>query len=59
MGRALMVAQDRMDSDVPFFTAKMITARFYAESILTQAPGLAHSIRAAGATTNRMPVELF
>ena len=59
MGRALMVAQDRMDSDVPFFTAKLITARFYAESILTQAPGLAHSIRAAGATTNRMPVEMF
>ena len=59
MGRALMVAQDKMDSDPDFFTAKVITARFYAESVLTQAAGLAQSIRLAGATTNRMPVGMF
>ena len=59
MARALMVAQDKMDSDPAFFTAKLVTARFYAESVLTQAPGLAQSICLAGPTTHRMPVELF
>ncbi|ABM38583.1 acyl-CoA dehydrogenase [Polaromonas naphthalenivorans] len=59
MGRAMMVALDKMDSDPAFFTAKLITARFYAESVLTQAAGLAQSIRLAGSTTNRMPVEMF
>ncbi len=59
MGRALMVAQDRMDSDPAFFTAKVITARFYAESVLTQAAGLAQSILLAGNTTKRMSVDMF
>ena len=59
MARALMVAQDKMDSDPAFFTAKVVTARFYAESVLTQAPGLAQGICLAGPTTHRMPVELF
>ena len=59
MARALMVAQDRMDSDPAFFTAKLVTARFYAESVLTQAPGLAQGICLAGPTTNRMTVDMF
>ncbi|MDO8250794.1 MAG: acyl-CoA dehydrogenase [Rhodoferax sp.] len=59
MGRALMVALDKMDSDPTFFTAKLITARFYAESVLTQAAGLAQGIKLAGPTTNRMTVEMF
>ncbi len=59
MGRATMVALDKMDSDPAFFTAKLITARFYAEAVLTQAPGLAQGIRLAGATTNRMSVDMF
>jgi hypothetical protein len=59
MGRAMMVAQDKMDSDPAFYTAKLITARFYAESVLTQAAGLAQNIRLSGNTTNRMSVEMF
>ena len=59
MARALMVAQDRMDSDPAFFTAKLVTARFYAESVLTQAPCLAQGICLAGPTTNRMTVDMF
>ena len=59
MARAMMVAQDKMDSDSAFFSAKVITSRFYAESVLTQAGGLAQSIRLAGNTTNRMSVEMF
>ncbi len=59
MARALMVAQDKMDSDPAFFTAKAITARFYAESVLTQAAGLAQTICQAGPTINRMSVDQF
>ena len=59
MARALMAAQDQMDSDPAFFAAKVVTARFYAESVLTQAAGLALSIKLAGTTTNRMSVEMF
>jgi hypothetical protein len=59
MARALLIAQDKQDSDPAFFTAKQITARFYAETVLPQAAGLAQSIREAGATTNRMAAEMF
>jgi hypothetical protein len=59
MARAMMVAQDKMDSDPAFYNAKLITARFYADSVLPQAAALAQSIRQAGASTNRMPVDLF
>ena len=59
MARALMVAQDKMDSDPAFFSAKVVTARFYAESVLTQAPGLAQGICLSGPTTNRMSVDMF
>jgi len=59
MARAMMVVQDQMDSDPAFFKAKLITARFYADSVLPQAAALAQSILQAGASTNRMPVELF
>ncbi len=59
MARALMVAQDKQGSDPAFFAAKQITARFYAETVLPQAAGLAQSIREAGSTTNRMAAEMF
>ena len=59
MARAMMAAQDQMDSDPAFFAAKVITARFYAESVLAQASGLVQSIRLAGNTTNRMTVAMF
>ncbi len=59
MARALMIAQDKLDSDPAFYTAKIITARFYAESVLPQAAGLLQAITQAGATTNRMSVEMF
>ena len=59
MARAMLVAQDKLESDPAFLTAKLITARFYAESVLTQATGLAQSICLGGDTINRMPIELF
>ncbi|VVE57304.1 acyl-CoA dehydrogenase [Pandoraea anhela] len=44
MGRALLAAQKLRDQDPSFYDAKIGTARFFAEHILTQAPGLAQSI---------------
>lgn len=59
MARAMMLAQDQMERDPAFFGAKLITARFYADAVLPQAAALAQSIRQAGVSTNRMPVDLF
>jgi 3-(methylthio)propanoyl-CoA dehydrogenase len=59
MARAMLVAQDKLASDPAFFGAKLITARFYAESVLPQASGLAQSICLGGATINRMAIEQF
>jgi hypothetical protein len=44
MGRALLAAQKLRDQDPSFHDAKIGTARFFADHILTQAPGLAQSI---------------
>jgi len=46
MARALMVAEDRLAAgeDAPFMSAKIATARFYAEHILARAAGLRDSI---------------
>ncbi|MBN4667761.1 acyl-CoA dehydrogenase [Pandoraea nosoerga] len=44
MGRALLAAQKLRDQDPSFYDAKIGTARFFADHILTQAPGLAQSI---------------
>ncbi|VVD86474.1 3-methylmercaptopropionyl-CoA dehydrogenase [Pandoraea iniqua] len=44
MGRALLAAQARREEDPAFYDAKIGTARFFADHILTQAPGLAQSI---------------
>ena len=59
MARAMLVAQDKLASDRAFYSAKLVTARFYAESVLPQASGLAQSICLGGATINRMAVEQF
>ena len=59
MARAMMVAKEKMDNDPAFFSAKLITARFYADAVLPQAAAMVQSIRQAGVSTNRMPVDLF
>jgi len=59
MARAMLVAQNKLESDRAFFSAKLITARFYAESVLTQATGLAQSICLGGSTINRMGIDQF
>ena len=59
MARAMLVAQDKLASDPAFYGAKVITARFYAESVLPQASGLAQGICLGGETINRMAIEQF
>jgi hypothetical protein len=59
MARALMVALDKKDQDAAFYNAKIVTARFYAETILVQAKGLSSTITQAGSTINAMGVDMF
>ncbi|MCZ4306516.1 acyl-CoA dehydrogenase [Zoogloeaceae bacterium G21618-S1] len=54
MARAAMISQTRLNEgagDASFYQAKIVTARFYADHILSQAPGLAYAVvnGAAGA----------
>jgi alkylation response protein AidB-like acyl-CoA dehydrogenase len=44
MARALLVASDKRSDDAAFYGAKIATAQFFAEHILSQAPGIEASI---------------
>src|SRR5471032_3141015 len=44
MARALLVASDKRSEDEAFYGAKIATAQFFAEHILSQAPGIEASI---------------
>ena len=61
MGRALMVAEDRLadGDDVAFMAAKIATARFYAEHILSRVPGLRDSIIEGGDSVMALALEAF
>ena len=61
LGRALLVAVDRLAAgdDVPFMTAKIATARFYGDHILSKAPGVRDSIVDGAEGCLAMPLESF
>jgi alkylation response protein AidB-like acyl-CoA dehydrogenase len=61
LGRALLVAVERAAAgdDVPFMTAKIATARFYGDHILSKAPGVRDSIVDGAAGVLAMPLEAF
>ncbi len=61
MARALMVAEDRAAAgeDIAFMNAKVLTARFYAEHVLSRAPGLCESIVEGGESVVALPAEAF
>ena len=61
MARALLVAERRLAAgeDVEFMRAKIATARFYADHILSRAPGLRDSIVAGSAAVTAMPLEAY
>jgi len=61
MARALIVAEDRLAAgeDVGFMRAKIATARFYAEHILSKVPGVRDSIVEGSAGITAMALEAF
>jgi 3-(methylthio)propanoyl-CoA dehydrogenase len=59
LARALMVAEDKANDDAAFMAAKVATARFYAEHILSKVPGMRDSIVEGHAAVNEMALEAF
>jgi acyl-CoA dehydrogenase len=62
MARAALVAAQRLAEgagDGDFYRAKIVTARFYADHLLTQAPGLAATVTAGGAAALELAEEQF
>jgi len=61
MARALLVAEDRLAAgDEPeFMRAKIVTARFYADHILSRVPGIRDSIVEGADGVTEMPLEAF
>ncbi len=61
MARALLVAEDQLAAgqEAAFMQAKIATARFYAEHLLSKAPGVRDSIVEGHAAINDMALESF
>ena len=61
LGRALLVAVDRIaaNDDVSFMTAKIATARFYGDHILSKAQGVRDAIVDGADGVLAMPLEAF
>jgi alkylation response protein AidB-like acyl-CoA dehydrogenase len=62
MARAALVAQEMLAAgggDAGFYKAKIATARFFAEHLLSQAPGLAATMIKGGASTLAVPEEFL
>jgi hypothetical protein len=61
MARALLAAEKRLaeGTDVDFMRAKIVTARFYADHILSRAPGLRDSIVEGAAGVTEMALEAY
>ena len=67
LARSLLVAEGKLAAGIAaddnygekFYQAKVQVARFYADHILSKAPGVAHSIVAGHAATNAINVDLL
>ena len=61
LARSLLVAQAQIKagSDVAFMQAKVITARFYADHLLSKAPGVRDSIVDGFDSVTAMPLDAF
>jgi hypothetical protein len=62
MARAALVARNKLaagDGDAAFYRAKIATARFFADHILSQADGLRHGIVDGSAGVLALDVEQF
>jgi len=61
MARAALVAQAKIDAGDadPFYPAKIVTTRFYADHVLSQAAGLASSVTEGAAGVLALPEDMF
>ena len=61
MGRSLLAAQQELDKgvDADFMRAKITTARFYADHLLTKAPGMRDSIVEGADSVTALALEAF
>ena len=62
MARALLVAERQLaagEGDADFLDAKIATARFYAEHLLTKAPGLRDAIVDGGDSVTALALDAF
>jgi len=62
MARALLVAEEQLadgSGDAAFLNAKIATARFYAEHLLSKAPGTRDAIVEGGDSVNALALEAF
>jgi len=59
LARALLVAERKLaeGDDAPFMRAKIATAHFYADHILSRVPGIGHSIVHGAAALAEMPLD--
>ena len=61
MARSLLVAQEQLEKgiDADFMKAKISTARFYADHLLTKAPGMRDSIVEGADSVTALPIDAF
>jgi len=62
MARALVIAEDQLaegEGDASFLKAKVVTSRFYAEHLLSKAPGMRDAIIDGSDSVNAMPIDSF
>ncbi len=61
MARAALAAQAKVSAGetAPFYAAKLKTARFYADHVLVEAPGLARQVTAGGASVLALEEDLL
>jgi hypothetical protein len=61
MARAAVIAQKKIDGGDadPFYAAKVVTARFYADHILSRAAGLASSVTDGAVGVMALPEDMF
>ena len=61
LARSLLVAEDLMakGEDKAFMQAKIVTARFYADHILSKAPGIRDAIVEGAESVTALPLEAF
>ncbi|MFY9779915.1 MAG: acyl-CoA dehydrogenase C-terminal domain-containing protein [Candidatus Baltobacteraceae bacterium] len=57
LGRSALIAEKKLDD--PFYAAKLVTARYYADHVLPKGLGYAHEVTAGGPTTMGLKDEQF